>query len=131
MKALRLAALAVVLLLLSGACRPLYVPPLIEGSQPEERARLQLDLVLQDGRPQLEVGVLSVAREGWLAVQWFSPFGREVASDSIWLDEGSTGLRHVLPLPADVPLQPGEWRVLLSQHSLVIRQLTVLVRAGG
>lgn len=120
-----------VLAVLLGACSPLYMPPLLESSQPPERPGLKLELVLQDGRPQLEVGVVSVAREGWLAVQWFSPFGREVASDSVWLDADSAGVTHLLPLPADVPLQPGEWRVLLSQHSLVIRQLTVLVSAGG
>ena len=117
--------------LLLAACTPLYLPPLIEGSQPEERSRLQLELVLVDGRPVLHAQVLSVVQEGWLALQWYSPFGREVASESIWLDADSVGLSHRRSLPEDVELISGEWRLLLSQHSQVIRQLTVLVPDGG
>lgn len=121
----RLPALLVVLLL--AACRPLYLPPLLEAEQPEVRSRLELQLSVSDGRPLLELQVLSVAKEGWLAVQWFTPGGREAASESVWLDADSVGLRFSLPLPADVEPVTGEWRALLSQHSVVIRQLSVTV----
>lgn len=115
-------------LLLLAACRPLYLPPLIDGAEPEERARLLLELRLADeNRPLLSVEVLSVVQDGWLAIQWFSPGGTEVASASIWLDQESVGLTHLEPLPEDISGQSGEWRVLLSQHSRVIRQLTVTV----
>ncbi len=119
-------ALLLILALLS-ACRPLYLPPLLEAQPPEVRSRLELDLGLQADRPLLSVRVLSVAQEGWLAIQWFTPGGREAASESIWLDSDSVGLRFTVPLPADVEASAGEWRALLSQHSVVIRQLTVTV----
>ena len=122
----KLAALLFTLLLVS-ACRPLYLPPLLEGAEPEVRSRLELTLNVKDGRPVLALQVLSVAKEGWLAVQWFTPGGREVASESVWLDSDSVGLRFTLPLPSDVEPVPGEWRALLSQHSVVIRQLSVTV----
>ena len=121
------ALLVAAVLLFLAACRPLYLPPLIEPAAPEERARLVSQLDLLDGRPRLQVEVLSVVRDGWLAVQWFSPGGREVASESIWLEADSVGLTFTLTLPADAEAAPGEWRALLSQHSQVIRQLTVTV----
>jgi len=114
------------LVLLAG-CQPLYVPPLLEAQAPEERARLELELTAPEGRPVLSVRVIDVVTDGWLAIQWFTPGGREVASESIWLDAERIGLRYELPLPADVETVPGEWRALLSQHSTVIRQLTVTV----
>ena len=119
--------LAGLLLVLLAACTPLYMPPLIDGAEPEPRARLELELLAPDGRPQLHATVLEVAEPGWLAVQWFAPGGREVASQSVWLDEGTVGSGFVLDLPADVEAQPGVWRALLSQHSLVLRQLNVAV----
>lgn len=122
----RLLLLAVVLLGLA-ACRPLYLPPLIEAEAPEERARLLMELNLEDDRPVLRIQVLSVVRDGWLAVQWYSPGGREVASESIWLEADSAGLTFMLPLPDDTEVTAGEWRALVSQHSQVIRQLSLAV----
>lgn len=114
-------------LLLLAACRPLYLPPLIEAQEPEPRSRLELTLELEQNRPVLKVGVVSVLNPGWLAVQWFAPSGVQVASQSIWLDEETVGLRFSMPLPPDVDVRTGEWRALLSQHSMVIRQLNVTV----
>lgn len=119
--------LSALLFSLLAACRPLYLPPLLEADQPELRSRLELDLSAASGRPVLNVRVLTVVQEGWLAVQWFTPGGREAASESVWLDADSPGLRFSLVLPDDVNVVPGEWRALLSQHSVVIRQLTVTV----
>lgn len=110
-----------------AACRPLYLPPLIESEQPEPRARLTLELVLEQERPLLLVSVLDVPEEGWLAVQWFAPGSQEVASQSIWLDPDAIGQNFRLPLPEDVQSQAGTWRALVSQHSLVLRQLDVTV----
>lgn len=122
----RLLLMAAVMLCLA-ACRPLYLPPLIESEMPEERARLGLQLELAAGRPELQLEVLTVVTDGWLAVQWFSPGGQEVASGSIWLEADSVGLTFTVPLPDDVPVTAGEWRALVSQHSQVIRQLTLTV----
>lgn len=122
-----IAATLLVLVALLAACRPLYLPPLIDAQEPESRSRLALELELAQGRPVLLVEVFSVATPGWLAVQWFAPRGGEVASQSVWLEADSVGLKFRLPLPEDVEVVPGEWRALLSQHSLVVRQLNITV----
>lgn len=115
------------LLIATAACRPLYLPPVPERAEAPERPVLDASLVVEGGRPVLLLGIGDVPREGWLAVQWFSPRNREAASESIWLDSGPAARNLRVPLPADIEADPGEWRALLSLHSRVLRQLDVNV----
>lgn len=124
-----LAALAALAVLL-GACRPLYLPPIPSGTAPPPALALQAELAAAVGSEaglMLTVFVERVPEEGWLAVQWFDPSNREVASDSAWLDGEREGLTLELPLPADVAVRPGEWRALLSFGGVIVRQLSVEV----
>jgi hypothetical protein len=112
-------------LLLLGACQPLYFPLVPEIRRPEPRLELEPELLVSEGRPQLQLFVREVPFSGWLAIQWFSPANVEVASDSVWLDEGVRGQRLEVSLPRDVAVRSGEWRALLSQAGVVLRQLSV------
>jgi len=118
---------AAALLLLASACRPLYLPPVPEAAEPPARPVLDVELTVQDGRPLLLLEVVSVPERGYLGLQWFAPDNREAASESIWLDAESEGTGREVPLPADVDAKEGTWRLLLSLHSRVLRQLDVTV----
>lgn len=115
------------LVLVLAACTPLYLPPDPGARPPEPRVLLEIAGEVQDGRPQVSITVLGVPQPGWLAVQWFDPGNREVASESVWLSGDSEGLTRVLRLPDDVETASGSWRALLSMHSVVLRQQTVVV----
>lgn len=122
------AALTLAGLLLLSACQPLYLPAVPAGTAaPVRRPLLDVELRLAGGRPVLFLEVISATEEGWLALQWFSPRNTEVASDSVWLAGDAEGLALTVPLPADIDATPGEWRLLLSLHSRVLRQLSVNV----
>lgn len=77
------------------------------------------------GRPFLELVMEDAPPEGWLAVQWFGPDGREAASESALVEAGTTGLSF--ELPPDVPLVAGEWRAVVSLGRVVLRQFSVAV----
>ena len=123
--------IAVLLLVLSlGACRPLYLPPVPERVEVEQRLALSGSMTAREGQPRLELQVdQGPAEEGWLAIQWFAPNNREVASESVWLEAGVGGDgRIVVELPADVlPASPGRWRALLSFDGVVVRQFSAEV----
>lgn len=128
MRTCTLGLLGGLLLLLLGACQPLYFPLVPETSMPQPRLQLEVQLGLTNaGRPEVEILVLSVPEPGWLAIQWFAPDNREAASESSWLEEGTVGQRLNLLLPADVTPVAGTWRALLSQGPVVLRQLSVEV----
>jgi len=128
---MRFAALLLLLMsVLAVGCRPLYLPLVPELTHPDPRPRIEAGMAMRDGVPVVSVRMLEVPEEGWLAVQWFGPDNREAASASVWVDGDSTGAGFNLPLPEDVPVRPGEWRVLLSIHSVVLRQLSLVVEGS-
>ena len=80
-------------------------------------------------RLELSVTPTVLPEEGWLAVQWFSPQNKQVASDSFWLSDGEIGLGHLFLLPGGVAAIPGEWRVALSFGGDFVRQFSAVVPA--
>jgi hypothetical protein len=113
-------------LFLAG-CQPLYFPLVPEIQRPAPRLQLELQLLAVDGRPELQLLVVDVPHEGWLALQWFAPGKGQVASESIWLEPESAGQQLSVSLPADVAVAVGEWRLLLSQDGVVVRQLSLVL----
>ena len=89
------------LLLLLGACRPLYLPPVPATIEPTPRLGLDSSsrVIVRDARPAVEFLLEQVPEPGWLAFQWFDPGNVEVASDSLWVSVDDVGLRRVLSLP--------------------------------
>ena len=87
---------------LSG-CTFLYVPPVPKRTDIQVTPRLILDgaseLRWTGERLELSVTPTVLPEEGWLAVQWFSPQNRQVASDSVWLS-GDAPLGQIFLLPA-------------------------------
>lgn len=125
----RLAWLAalVALVLVSGACRPLYLPPVPEPPpyEPGPRVSTYSAEAITGGRPVVEVTLTQVDGPGWLAVQWMAPSGREAASESVWVEPGALHARF--ELPADAELAAGEWRAIVSFGGKLLRQFTILV----
>ena len=129
MRELALALLTVAGLL--GGCTPLYLPPIPTTTvRPEPRLDFgpASGLTLEDGRPELALALRSVPTDGWLALQWFGPGNREVASDSVWLEPALEGLTLRLPLPETAETaeaEPGAWRVVASFGGAVVRQFAL------
>jgi hypothetical protein len=119
--------LAPVLLVMQVGCQPLYLPPVPEALELPERLELDATAFLRQGRPVLEVAVRCVPEEGWLAIQWYAPSNRQVASQSVWLAPSDEGRVEMLPVPSEVEPQPGRWRAILSWGELIVRQLSVEV----
>ena len=140
------------LLLVLGACRPLYLPPIPDELPFEAGVRVAgySTGVGPDGRPRVEVTLADLSEAGWLAVQWMAPSGRQAASASTWLEpaqpagtaadaeakadanaeanaEADAGAlpSAAFALPADVELVPGEWRAVLSFGGKLLRQFTI------
>jgi hypothetical protein len=112
-------------MLLAG-CTFSYLPPIPDGQPMPTRLELRSadGLVQADGRLALEVTLVNLSREGWLAVQWFSPRGREVASDAQWVGAAPPH-RYRFVLPDEVALTPGRWRAVVSFEGEVLRQFSV------
>lgn len=123
--------LTLMLLLLPLGCQPLYLPPVPTPLEAPERFELEGSAAIVDGRPSLDLAIRRVPAEGWLAIQWFSPGNREVASESLWIASADEGQSFRIALPEDVEPLPGRWRAVLSRGDEVIRQLSVTVPAAG
>lgn len=118
-----------VLLVLLAACRPLYLPPIPEAPpfQPGPRVASG-QVVLDDGRPYLRLVLADVSASGWLAVQWLGPSGKEVASESVWVQPGAAEAPAVtFRLPADVEAPGGEWRAVVSLAGSLLRQYSFVL----
>lgn len=115
--------------LLSG-CTLLYVPPVPERTEVQVTPRLILDKASElrwtGQRLELSVTPTVLPQEGWLAVQWFSPQNKQVASDSVWMGEDAP-LGHLFLLPGGVETTPGEWRAALSFENTLVRQFAATV----
>ncbi len=86
-------------------------------------------------RLQLTLSLSGIDEAGWLAVQWFSPGGAQVASESVWIaiSEGFAGSRESSLLvlsPADIELSQGEWRAVVSWGGVLLRQFRAVVPAS-
>jgi hypothetical protein len=114
-------------------CRPLYVPFVPEGVPPQPRFRVDetSGLTLSGDRLQLVLAFDELPNEGWLALQWFDPKNREVASESFWVVPSQRMIRRRLDLPHTVPLSSGEWRVVVSFGSHIIRQFSIVIGDTG
>ncbi|MEX2541306.1 MAG: hypothetical protein WD314_05835 [Trueperaceae bacterium] len=123
--------MTLVLLLLPLGCQPLYLPPVPTPLEARERFELEGFAEVKGGRPSLDLAIRTVPSEGWLAIQWFSPANREVASESRWIEPADAGQRFRVTLPEDVELLPGRWRAVLSRGDEVVRQLSVDVPDPG
>jgi hypothetical protein len=114
-------------MLLAG-CTFSYLPPIPEGQAMPTRLELRSadGLIQADGRLALEVTLVNLSREGWLAVQWFSPQNREVASEAQWVS-ATPPHRHRFVLPEEVALTPGRWRAVVSFEGELLRQFSLEV----
>lgn len=122
---------ALLLVLSLSACTFTYIPPIPDRAPLEREARFGLrapsGLEHINDELRLSVAVDEIPEAGWLAVQWFGPQNREVASDSLWLEPTDAGLARDLYLPEDVPLEPGRWRAVVSFGGRIVRQFAVTV----
>jgi hypothetical protein len=117
----------ILVLALCTACRPLYLPPVPEPLELPPHFEADAVAEVTRGRPSLRLLLRTVPAEGWLAVQWFAPNNREVASESVRVAPEYAGRRLVVTLPEDVYSGPGRWRAVLSFEGTVVRQLSVEV----
>jgi hypothetical protein len=108
------------------SCRPLYLSPVPRLTTVTKRLVIDSSsrIIVRQGRPALEIVVKSVPNPGWLALQWFGPDNRLVASVSIWVNEDDGGVTRILLLPSGVPVIVGEWRVLAVFGDRVVRQFS-------
>jgi hypothetical protein len=111
-----------------SSCTFLYLPPEL----PIQTLPETFDISGSDGltyeNTQLELSVLlrNVPQEGWLAVQWYAPNGREAASDSVWIEVRDEGLTQTFELPQRP--SRGEWRAVVSFGETLLRQFSYHVR---
>lgn len=129
MAAARGVTLLLGVLALLGACRPLYLPPVPQAPPFVAGPRVAAGqaLMAPGQRPRLKLELADVGQAGWLAVQWLGPSGRELASESVWLDPAQPPLVAQFVLPADVALVSGEWRAVVSLEGVLLRQYGFLV----
>ena len=116
-----------------GACAPLFFPPVPASLTAEPTWRIAPGATLE--RVTASVGGTDVLRAtwvfteagdpGWVSAQWFGPVGPERASDARWVDETAVGEAIVWDSPADLRLTRGRWRMVVSIHDRVLRQLDV------
>jgi hypothetical protein len=114
-----------------NACTLTYLPPLREARAPEPRLTLAPETGLRalgDAGLELVLYLETVPEADWLAVQWFNPRNEEVAATSLWVAPGETERRTALP--ADVSLQRGLWRAVVSYRGQLVRQLSLEVGGG-
>lgn len=112
-----------------SACVPLYLPPVPSRDRRVQKVELNIGssagLQLRGDRLELSLSFISVPEEGWLAVQWFSPLNRQVASDALWISREDVGSSRTVLLPQDVTLEPGRWRAVTSFENTLLRQFDV------
>lgn len=125
-RGLRLAVALASLTFAAAGCRPLYLPPVPEAPPIEEGVRVAVhgSGLNEEGRPSLELEVVG-GGDGWLAVQWMAPSGREAASGSVWVTAAEPVAEFVLP--GDVELTSGEWRAVVSLGGRLLRQFTFTI----
>lgn len=124
--------LAGLALLALSSCAFTYIPLIPEARTlpPSLDLRGSAGLIQDGDSLALHLALREVPAADWLAVQWYDPNNRIVASESIWVDPSSVGATRVLFLPAEVAWQPGLWRAVVSFQGRVVRQFSLAVEAG-
>jgi hypothetical protein len=116
------------LLIFLSSCTFLYLPPELPVQTLPETFDISgsSGLSYEDNLLELSILLNNVPQEGWLAVQWYAPTSREVASDSIWIERRDEGLMQTFSLP-QVPSR-GEWRAIVSFEKALLRQFSLNVK---
>ena len=116
-------------LLLCSSCTFMYVPLIPANPQMRDARFLLSDskgLSLEEEQLRLDVTITEIPKSDWLAVQWFNPLSKEIASDSKWLevpDASSSESKEIsFILPKDIAVTPGYWRAVISYQGRLIRQ---------
>jgi hypothetical protein len=124
----RLLLLLFSFLLFLSSCTFLYLPPELPVQTIPETFDISGSSGLTYENNLLELSVLlrNVPSEGWLAVQWYAPNSREIASDSAWIERRDEGLSQTFTLP-QFPSR-GEWRAVVSFEKTLLRQFSFDVR---
>jgi hypothetical protein len=115
-------------LFLLSSCTFLYLPPELPIQTIPETFDISGSSGLTYENTQLELSVLlrNVPEEGWLAVQWYAPNGREATSDSVWVERRDEGLTQTFELPQRP--SRGEWRAVVSFGETLLRQFSFEVK---
>jgi hypothetical protein len=110
------------------SCTFLYLPPELPVQSIPETFDISGSSGLKYTNDQLELSVLlrNVTNDGWLAVQWYAPNSKEIASDSVWIEIRDEGLAQTFTLP-QVPSR-GEWRAVVSFEKTLLRQFSLDVK---
>jgi len=121
--------LLVPILLFLTSCTFMYVPFIPDNPQMREARFLMSEsegLSVEAEQLRLDINVKEIPESDWLAVQWFSPLSKEVASESKWLEvseeNDTSGQSLSFNLSTDVTLTPGYWRAVVSYQGRLIRQ---------
>jgi hypothetical protein len=115
-------------LIFLSSCTFLYLPPELPIQTIPETFDISGSSGLSYENSQLELSVLlrNVPQEGWLAVQWYAPDNRQVASDSLWIERRDEGLSQTFTLPQRP--SRGEWRAVVSFGETLLRQFSYTVQ---
>jgi hypothetical protein len=115
-------------LIFLSSCTFLYLPPELPIQTIPETFDISGSSGLTYTNNQLELSVLllNVPEEGWLAVQWYAPNGKEASSDSLWIERRDEGLTQTFELPQRP--SRGEWRAVVSFGETLLRQFSYNVR---
>ncbi|MEZ4631997.1 MAG: hypothetical protein R2880_15020 [Deinococcales bacterium] len=114
-----------------GACTFTYIPVIPNAQNREAQLLLIGELHYEEVEETLVLNLktLELPSSNWLALQWFNPQGKEVASDALWLSPEMLGEGLNFILPKDVMWEYGYWRAVLSFEQKVIRQFALEVQA--
>jgi len=117
------------IVLFSSSCTFMYVPLIPVNPQVREARFLLSDsqgLSLETEQLRLDMTIKEVPESDWLAVQWFNPLSKEIASNSKWLEVDPEALAESKEisflLPENITLTPGYWRAVVSYQGRLIRQ---------
>jgi hypothetical protein len=113
-----------------GGCAFTYIPVVREAQAPEPRLTLSEQSALrQEGDTlSLELLLKTVPKADWLVVQWFDPANDEVYATSLWLEPRPDEQTLSTPLPAEIALEDGLWRTIVSYQGRLERQFSLSVR---
>jgi len=115
------------LILLLASCTPLYFPPVPAKLDLEKTINLNNSqgLSLNGSKLNLTIRINDIDKEGWLAVQWFTPENKEISSDSIWISPELEGQDKDFVLLKELEISEGLWRVVVSFENSLLRQFVI------
>ena len=112
---------------------PLYIPPVPEEIDAPDPVEILGGSGFEERDDALvaTLDIQGVTSPGWLFLQWYGPSLRQVASDSVWLDQSDEPVRLVVALPERVELVEGRWRLVVGFRGGVLRQFETVVGDAG